>query len=99
MPRNKVEAEAEAHASVLSTTPPDKEISGLLTPPPTTEQPPTDSESSAVQAALRLLLRHEENKLPRRDTSLKLTLAEYRELQRLIEQRPALRAHIDAKVR
>jgi hypothetical protein len=74
-------------------------FSGLLTPPQTTEQRPSDTETSASRTALRLLMRHLYFKLPRKDISLKLTLAEYRELERLIEQRPLLRAHVDAKVR
>jgi hypothetical protein len=49
MSHDKVEAQAEASYAdnVLSTTPPDKEISGLLTPPPTTEQRLNDSEAGA----------------------------------------------------
>jgi hypothetical protein len=100
MPRKRgVELDNDRHG--LSTTPPEQEISGLLTPPRTTKQQqhPKDNSVNAIQTALRLLIRHLYGKLSSKDVFPKLNRAEYRELERLIEQRPLLRAHIDQKVR
>ena len=74
MPHEKVGLDND---HVLSTTPPKRGISGLLTPPATTEQRPSDNKASASRTALRLLMRHLYRKLSPKDISLKLTLTEY----------------------
>jgi len=86
------------HDQLFSTTPLEKEISGLLTPPRTTEQRLSDNKS-ASQKALLLLIRHLHCKLPQEDISLNLPLAEYQKLERLIQERPLLEAHVNQKVR